>query len=191
MTDTVLTESAEVLDLNLDRTARPTSEPGALFWEGDMLQLVGIMNVDCCAFDLLAPETRKSLREHLLLFGQSKKYAITSYAGAVRALNYSLTQYPTTEFDLAWLVKAITLPSMESTKGVIKSFFIYWQDRYPSAVSSDALQFLSRPQSRTPWPKNVLSDDPKRAGLPTSNTKRSSCASGTTMTKAPPQPKSH
>lgn len=167
MTATVLAESAEVfsLDLNLDRTVRPGSGPGAPFWEGDMLKLVGIMNVDCSAFNVLAPETRHSLRDHILLFVQSKKYANTSYVGAVRALNYSLTQYPTREFDLAWLVKATTLAGFHTAKGAIQSFFVYWQDRYPPAILSDALQFLSRPLPRTTRPRNVLSDDPERSWL--------------------------
>ena len=91
MSATVVTESAEILDLNLDRTVRPGSVPGAPFWKGDMLKLVGIMNVDCSAFNVLAPETRHSLRQHLLLFAQSKKYANSSFMGAVRALNHSLT----------------------------------------------------------------------------------------------------
>ena len=167
MTATVLTESAEVLglDLNLDRTVRPGPDPGAPFWQGDMLKLVGIMNVDCSAFNVLAPETRHSLRDHLLQFVQSKKYATTSYTAAVRALNNSLTQFPTKQFDLAWLVKAITLPGVETTKGTIQSFFIYWQDRYPPAISSDALQFLSRPLRRRTRPSNVLSDDPEKSWL--------------------------
>jgi integrase len=167
MTTSALTELPEVqgLDLNLERTARPGPGPGAPYWEGDMLKFVGITNIDCSAFNILAPETRHSLRDHLLLFAQSKKYAITSYASAVRALNYSLTQYPTREFDLAWLVKAITMPGVETTKGTIKSLFIYWQDRYPLAISSDALQFLSRPLPRTKKPRNVLSDDPEKSWL--------------------------
>lgn len=165
MTAIPLTESAEVLDLNLYRTVRPASEPGALFWEGDTLKLVGIINVNCSAFNVLAPKTRHSLREHLLLFAHTKKYATTTYVGAVRALNNSLAQYPTREFDLAWLVKAITLTSLLGTKGPIKSFFIYWQDRYPQAISSDALQFLSRPLPRIAKPRNVLSDDPEKSWL--------------------------
>ena len=167
MTATVLTESAEVLglDLNLDRTVRPASEPGALFWEGDRLKLVGDMNIDCSALNVLESETRHSLRDHLLLFAQSKKYATCSYTNAVRALNYSLTQYPTREFNLAWLVKVITLASFQQTKGALQSFFIYWQDRYPPAISSDALQFLSRPLPRTLRSRNVLSDDPEKSWL--------------------------
>lgn len=167
MTATVLTESAEVLglDLNLGRTIRPASGLGVPFWEGNMLKLLGIMNVDCSAFNVLAPQTHQSLREHLLLFAQSKKYAITSYANAVRALHNSLTRYPTTEFDLAWLVKAITMPALEAAKGTIKSFFIYWQERYPLAISSDALQFLLRPLPRTQRPSNVLSDNPEKSWL--------------------------
>ncbi|MYM39795.1 site-specific integrase [Duganella qianjiadongensis] len=165
MTDTLLTEPAEVLDLNLDRTARPGSRPGTPFWEGDLLKVVGIMNIDCSGFKVLEPETRHSLREHLLLFAESKKYATTSYIGAVRSLNNSLTQYPTREFDLAWLVKAITLSGVKTTKGTLKSFFIYWKDRYPLAISSDALQLLVRSLPRTKRPRNVLSDDPEKSWL--------------------------
>lgn len=167
MTTTELTGSAQVidLDLNLDRTVRPESGSGAPFWEGDMLKLLGITSVDCSAFNVLAPETLHSLRDHLLLFAQTKKYAIRSYACAVRALNMSLTQFPTREFDLAWLVRAITLTSVVTNQGAIRSFFIYWQDRYPLAISNDALQFLSRPLPRTPRPSNVLSDDPEKSWL--------------------------
>ena len=165
MTATVLTESAEALDLNLDRTVRPVSGTGVPFWDGDNFRVLGIMNVGCSAFSVLAPETRDSLRAHILLFAQSKKYAISTCENAVRALAYSLKQYPSREFNLAWLVKAISLPAVVTAKGVLKSFFIHWQDRYPPAISIDALQFLSRPYSRTIRPCNVLSDNPEKSWL--------------------------
>jgi integrase len=160
-------EPAELLnlDLNLDRTVRPEPESSNLVWDGDVLKWVGIANVDCSAFKVLAPETRHSLRDHLILFSRSGKYAAATFKNSVAALAQSLTQYPTSEFDLAWLMKAIALSSVETSKGAIESFFIYWQDRYPQAITSDALQFLSRPLSRKKRPSNVLSDDPEKSWL--------------------------
>jgi integrase len=167
MTATPLREPAELLnlDLNLDRTARTEADSGALFWEGDTLKWIGIINADCSAFNVLAPETRSSLRDHLISFGQSGKYSAQSFRAAVRALNYSLAQHPTDLFDLAWLVKTIKLSGFRTVKGVLKSFFIYWRDRYQQAITSDALQFLARPLNRGSQAKNVLSDDPEKSWL--------------------------
>jgi integrase len=153
------------LDLNLDRTARPQSEPADLFWEGDTLNWVGVRNMDCSAFKELASDIHRSLREHIISFAQSGKCAPQSWASAVKAINASLVQACTREFNLAWLVKALTTPSFQVYKGSIASFFIYWHDRYPKAITSDALQLLARPLTRNARPLNVLSDDPEKGWL--------------------------
>lgn len=153
------------LDLNLDRTVRPEAESGGPFWEGDRLKWIGIMNGDCSAYRALEPEIQCSLRAHLISFAHSGKYSAMSYHRAVKALNLSLAQYPTSLFDLAWLVKAITLPSFRSAKGTVESFFKYWLDRYPKAIAGDALQFLARPLALGRRPRNVLSDDPEKSWL--------------------------
>ncbi|HZV67537.1 MAG TPA: hypothetical protein VFG03_21840, partial [Telluria sp.] len=167
MTAAVPKEPAELFNsnLNLDRTSRPESEPGAPFWELDVLKWIGKTNTDCSAFNVLLPETLHSLRDHLISFALSGKYSASSFQVAVRAFNYTLAQCPTREFDLAWLMKAITITSFQTSSGLMKSFFIYWQDRYPSAITSDALLFLSKPVVRKSRPKNVLSDDPEKSWL--------------------------
>lgn len=167
MTATAPKKSAEFLnfDLNLDRTTRRESELSTPFWRGDRLEWVGKTIVDCSAFKVLAPYIHRSLRDHIISFAQSGKYSASSLLAAVRSLDYSLTQYPTREFDLAWLTKAATISSFQTSQGVMKSFFIYWQDRYPPAITSDALQFLSKALLRKPRPKNVLSDDPEKSWL--------------------------
>src|SRR5471030_745942 len=151
--------------VHLDWTARPQSEPGTPFWEGDFLKWVGKMNTDCSAFNVLSPGTFRSLRDHLISFAVSGKYSATTFQVAVRCFNYTLAQCPTREFDLAWLVRAITITSFQTSIGWLRSFFIYWQDRYPSAITSDALLLLSKALLRKAQPKNVLSDDPEKSWL--------------------------
>lgn len=167
MTGNAPKEPAELLalDLNLDRTVRPKPESSNTVWDEDVLKWVGIGNLDCSAFKVLSSETRRSVRDHLILFSQSRKYALITFKNSVAALAQALARYPTSEFDLAWLMKAITISSVQTSKGAIESFFIYWQDRYPQAITSDALQFLSRPLSRKKRPSNVLSDDPEKSWL--------------------------
>lgn len=167
MTATALKESVEFpsLDLNLDRTARPQPEPADIFWDGNTLNWVGVRNIDCSSFTVLASETHRSLKNHLISFAQSGKYAPLTLVGAANAISNSLAQHPTGEFNLAWLVNALTRPTFQSLKGSIASFFMYWHERYPHAITSDALQYLARRQPRTNRSPNVLSDDPEKSWL--------------------------
>jgi hypothetical protein len=167
MTGAASKEPAEFpnLDLNLDRTGRPPSKSADLFWEGDTLKWIGFGNMDCTAFRKLASETHRSLQDHIILFAQSGKYASQSLTSAVFAINASLARHRTREFDQAWLVNALTNPSFQTSKGTIASFFLYWHDRYPQAITSDALQLLARPLKRNARPRNVLSDDPEKSWL--------------------------
>jgi integrase len=167
MTATVQKEPAEVLnlDISLDRTTRPESESSDLLWDGDMLKWVGMWQVDCSAFNVLESETQRSLREHLIPFAKQRKYSMGTFRGIVQAFTYSLAQHPTSGFDMRWLAKAITVRSVAIHIGGIRSFFIYWQERHPQAITSDALQFLARPHRRGNNGKNVLSDDPKKSWL--------------------------
>lgn len=167
MTATATEGSAELLnlDINLERTARPESESNALVWEGDTLKWLGIRDMDCSAFKVLTPETQCSLQDHLISFAKQRKYAMPTFLGIVKALTQSLAQHPTSKLDLSWLVNAITITSFVSHICGLRSFFIYWQDRYPQAVTSDALQFLTRPLPRKKRPKNILSDDPEKSWL--------------------------
>jgi len=160
-------ESTEVLSkvADLDRTARPESEPGDPFWELDVLKWIGKMHVNCSGFSILPPKTLKSLRSHIITFALNGKYSALSLQAAVRAIKGTLAQCPNREFDLAWALKAITVPSFQNCIGWIRSFFIYWQDRYPAAITSDALLILSKPIFRKPRKKNVLSDDPDKSWL--------------------------
>lgn len=152
-------------DINLDRTIRPEPATSNLFWDEDILKWVGVNSVNCSAFKVLAPKTRQSLQDHLILFAQSGKYATGSFIMAVQALRYALAQHPTSDFDLAWVVKALMLSSFQTSKGTLESFFIYWQDRHPEAITGEALQILARPLRRKSRPSNVLSDDPEKSWL--------------------------
>jgi hypothetical protein len=167
MTATELKEPSEFpnLNLNLDRTARPQSEPADLFWEGDTLKWVGLRNMDCSAFRELASETHRSLQDHLISFAQSGKYAPSVLISIVKTINASLERHRTREFNRAWLVNALTIPDFQLRKGGIASFFMYWHDRYPQAITSDALQLLARRLPRNARPPNVLSDDPEKSWL--------------------------
>jgi integrase len=167
MTATVLKEAPEFpnLDLNLDRTARPQSEPADVLWDGDTWKWVGVRNIDCSAFNELTPDTHRSLQSHLISFAQSGKYAPLSICAALNAISLSLVQHPTREFNLAWVLNALTISIFQTAKGIITSFFMYWHDRYPEAITSEALQYLARRQPRKKRTPNVLSDDPEKSWL--------------------------
>lgn len=153
------------LDLDLNRTTQQQTEPSDLVWEGDTLKWVGIRNIDCSAFKVLAPETHRSLQDHIISFAQTGKYAPQTWVGAVSNIQRSLTRHPSSDFNLAWLVNAIKLPGFQTFLGAIRSFFFYWHDLYPHAITSDALQFLARSRRGGKGSSKVLSDDPEESWL--------------------------
>lgn len=148
-----------------NRTARTDAEPGDPFWDLDFLKWIGKMNIDCSAFTLLSPQVSHSLRNHLISFAMNGKYSPLSFQAAVRSINNTLAKCPNRQFDMAWLINAITIASFRNCIGWMRSFFIYWKDRYPAAITGDALLFLSKPIARRPHNKNVLSDDPEKSWL--------------------------
>lgn len=167
MSATTQKKSAEAinLDINLGRTTRPDSESSNLIWDGDMLTWVGMWQVNCSSFNVLAPSIQKSLRDHLISFAKQGKYAMGSFRSFAQTFGHSLEKYPTSRFDMPWVVNSIAIPSFTMNVGAIRSFFIYWQDRYEQAIASDALQFLARRHTRKKHPRNVLSDDPEKSWL--------------------------
>lgn len=170
MAATAQKESAETLnlDIDLDRTSRPESESefSDLIWDGDVFTYVGMWTVNCSAFKVLETKTQQSLRDHLTSFEMQKKYSMGVIQNLAQNLNYALAQHPTSEFNLAWLVKAVTRVRFVRNISVARSFFMYWKDRFPAAVTSDALQFLAQGlPRRKKTGKNVLSDDPDKSWL--------------------------
>lgn len=157
MADTAQKEPAEALnlDIDLDRTTRPESKSSDLIWDGDLLKYVGMWQIDCSAFKVLEPETQQSLRDHLISFALQQKYSMSTFKNIVHAIAYALVQHPTSDFDLAWLVKSITLQRVAQNIALIRSFFIYWQDRHPQAITNDALLFLVRLHTKKNYGKNV------------------------------------
>lgn len=167
MTASVHVEPAAFSDFNidLDHTARPARRIGDFRWEGDILVQAGGTRIDCSNFNNLEPEVAHSLREHLLIFSSDGKYSSATFTMAVRGLRSSLSIDKTRFFDKAWLMKALSLPTFLTHKGTLCSFFIYWNDRFPGAISDDALQFFARRTPRPKRSKNVLSDDPEESWL--------------------------
>ncbi|WP_129587708.1 site-specific integrase [Herbaspirillum robiniae] len=162
---TTLEEPIAFPSLDLNRTTQPQAEPSELVWKGDTLKWIGIGNLNCSAFKVLAPEAYRSLRAHVISFAQSGKYASQTWFMAIAAIHRSLAAHPTREFDLGWIVNAITRPGFHSRKSTIVSFFMYWHDRYPHAITSDALQFLVRSLPKRKRTSKVLSDDPEESWL--------------------------
>lgn len=153
-----------ISNIDLDRTAPSEPEFSDIVWEGDILKWLGMWQADCSALNTLAAANRLSLRHHIISFARQRKYSMGTIRGFLNALNFSLSKYSTEVFDMAWLTMAMTLPSFTMHFGTFRSFFIYWHDRYPLAITNDALQLLSRPFSRRKN-KNVLSDDPEKSWL--------------------------
>lgn len=153
------------LHLSLERTARPEPEPSDLFWDGDSLICIGRQNSNCAGLQNLTSEIRGSFQDHLISFAKSGKYALSSVLKATTCIANSLVQHPTSKFDLTWLVSANKKPGFQSSKGAIASFFHYWHNRYPQAISADALQYLSRRRRVNGKARNVLSDDPEKSWL--------------------------
>lgn len=158
-------EPKEFPSLDMNRTVRPQTKPSDLVWEGSTLKWVGARTMNCSAFKVFAPETYRSLQDHFISFAQSGKYAQKTLESAIAAIHSSLAQHPNREFDLAWIVNAIKHPTFQSSKGAITRFFRYWHDRYPHAITSDALQFLVRSRRMPGGAPNVLSDNPEKSWL--------------------------
>src|SRR6185312_9189682 len=67
--------------------------------------------------------------------------------------------------DKAWILRALTESSFLAFKGQIRSFFQYWNERYESAITPDALYYLTKIKTNKPRSSNVLSDDPEKSWL--------------------------
>jgi len=167
MNDIFEARPPEFLDFNidLDNTARPGSHPSDVRWDGDSLDFVGAAKCNCSSFKSLEPEITRSLRDHIIKYIGERKYTFMTAIGGVRALGRSINRHPTRTFDKAWLLAALEQRSFRSEKGWMKSFFKYWNDRYPNAICHDALQLLAKPLRRPKRARNVLSDDPEKSWL--------------------------
>lgn len=151
--------------INLHRTKRSSHECKDFFWDRDWLNYAGRKRCNCRSFNNLDPDLTKSLRNYILAFANEKTYAGSSILNAVQALRYALKAHPSTKLDKAWMLKSLATPSFIMAKGVLEAFFIFWSDRYPTAIESDALQTLTRTKARNTYSSNVLSDDPTKSWL--------------------------
>lgn len=151
--------------LDLDKTKRPRTPLSDFRWEGDWLARVGHSRVDCSWFSYLRPDLAISLREHLIKFSGEGKYAANTFMQGVDALCLSIARQQTQVFDVAWLMRSLPSSSFQSSRGFLKAFFIYWQDRYPRAISNETLLLLAKGGARPKSPRNVLSDDPEESWL--------------------------
>jgi len=110
-------------------------------------------------------EVRCSFKKHLLGFAGDGSYSAIGMLVFVAALNTALKKFPPCTFDIAWIAKAITVKGVQTTKGQLKNFFIYWKARYPNAIADNALILLSKTKTSGAPSGNVLSDDPEKSWL--------------------------
>jgi len=153
------------LDFNLDQTARPQIQPGDFRWDGDWLVRVGVARCDCSWFTVLQPEVAHSLRDHLIKFSRELKYAPATLMNAVDTLCVSISKSKPQVFNKTWLLNALSSNKFRRQKGVLKSFFLYWHDRFPSGISSEVLLLLAKQRGPSKNARNVLSDDPEESWL--------------------------
>ncbi|KFC76199.1 site-specific integrase [Massilia sp. LC238] len=157
----------DVADLttDLNQTARPTSQPGDFRWDGDLFVHVGVGTSDCSSLNFLGRATAQSFRDHILKFSRTRKYSPIVLTTCVSRIAFSLASGQFQTFDESWVLKALDNKKFLREKGVVKSFFMYWHDRYPDAISESALQFLAKTLPSPKGARNALSDDPEKSWL--------------------------
>lgn len=152
--------------IDLNQTKNPYSQPSDFVWDGEWFVFVGADRVNCSAFRCLAPDLALSLRDCLLKFSQEQKQiSDKTLLGWVQNFRHLLHKDPTAQFDEIWVYKAFTNSGFSARRTIYESFFLYWSDRYPNAVTPEALRHIAKTMPRAVGNRNVLSDDPEKSWL--------------------------
>ncbi|MFJ3366602.1 site-specific integrase [Pseudomonas sp. NPDC086251] len=161
-----LTDTPMFFDSDLTRTERSDLQNMQLYWGGDVLVHTGQDRfIFTKALMKLNPSLKESFKQHLILFSSNGCYAKCTYRGIISALARGLKTYPTSSFDTNWIAKALTCPSFHRSKWAIVEFFLLWQERDNTVISTDALRLLKDTNPKRAGPRNVLSDDPTKSWL--------------------------
>lgn len=167
-----LDEELEALDIQQEDLAvdlyatAPPEKPGRIFWEEDRYVQLGLGSVDCSLFmSRLSNEDKESFKKHILTHGEDQILSSSSLLHLVRAFAYSGRELPPKKFDVIWASRSLDNINFRHTKYKIRKFLEYWSDRYPDAVSNDALNFLAQAAPFKNKSNNVESDDPEKSWL--------------------------
>jgi len=155
----------EDLAVDLHATA-PPEIPGRIYWEDDRYVQLGLGSVDCSIFmSRLSNKDKDSFKKHIITHGEDQTLSSSSLLQLVQAFGYSGKDSPPKKFDVIWASNSLHNNNFRHNKYKIQKFLEYWSDRYPGAVSNDALNFLAQAAPFKNISNNVESDDPTKSWL--------------------------
>lgn len=155
----------EDIAVDLHATA-PPEMPGRIFWEDDRYIQLGLNSVDCSIFlSRLSNADKASFKKHIITHGEDQTLSSSSLLSLMQGFSLGGKNSPPKKFDLLWASNSIENSVFRSNKYKIQKFLEYWSDRYPGAVSNDALDFLAQAAPIKNKSNNVESDDPEKSWL--------------------------
>jgi len=161
-----LTRTDLLVDMDLKRTEHPSQQNSKFYWEGDDLIHAGLGRILMAkAMSRLPHSLKESFQRHLISFSQQGDYAPNTYETIFKSLQGALTANPTNEFDTGWIAQALINITFRKNKFSITRFFLHWQERDRTAISTAALLLLDEAAAYRSGPRNVLSDDPEKSWL--------------------------
>ncbi|SNB62943.1 hypothetical protein SAMN02745900_01026 [Pseudomonas sp. URIL14HWK12:I8] len=160
-----LQSSKASLAIDLNATANPKHNT-RLFWSGNVLVSIETSNTDCSA--LLAPfshKARESFKEATIQYREDGRLGTRSLINIICTLRTATKAHPTDIIDTNWIAKSLKQKQFRKKKSAIRSFLEHWKDRYPHAVTDEALNLLAQVRSDASRSDNVNSDDPDMSWL--------------------------
>jgi integrase len=150
-------------DSELGRTQQPKQPPSDFVWEEDIFRHIGYGSVNMAnALLKLAPAQKILFKKAVYDFSAKGDYAVSGIIKIFFAVNRSLKRFHS---GISWVAEALEITSIANQIAAIRSFFVFWKARDPSAISDEALQLFMKSQVRKSQSRNVLSDDPEKSWL--------------------------
>ncbi|MEJ5905595.1 site-specific integrase [Pseudomonas kermanshahensis] len=165
-TSTNSTKSAKIsLTIDLNATANPKHNT-RLFWNGNVLVSLETNNTDCSP--LLAPfshQARESFKQATIQYRAGGRLGIRSLIRIISTLRTAAKDHPTDIIDSNWITKCLKQKRFRKQKLAIRLFLEHWKDRYPHAITAEALNLLAQVRNGVSKSDNVNSDDPEKGWL--------------------------
>ncbi|RON42536.1 hypothetical protein BK664_01415 [Pseudomonas brassicacearum] len=155
---------AKDLAINLEATSRPST--ARIYWEGDNFVRLGKSSVNCTkAFSRLNKKTKESLKSHFIDYCNEMNFGLRTLIDVIQLIAGASKTPPPFKFDMQWAVSALDSTNFRQKRVAILKFFMYWKDRFPTAITDDALIFLEKISPPPQHPCNVESDNPDKSWL--------------------------
>lgn len=135
------------------------------YWVGNIFIQRGVRKLDMTvSLSKFTSELSSSFKSNYIDFINEHYYSVDSHFRYLSAINTALKKFPTESFSLHWVTTALGVKCFLQHKTAILNFFIFWKERYRSAICNESIMHLKN--IRTPTaPRNVLSDNPEKSWL--------------------------